>query len=396
MAEEKTPQGGEALSAAAGLVGAEKLTELGKEGVAPAVAPAPGQQPAAGAAAVQTIPKRGGDPAPGVAGAQAPAAGAVAPAQGKVEPLVIETPLGKQVFGELTDKDGNVTLKSFADVQAFAKTHNLDLKDVNDLQEMIKERSTLQQSPAEITTLKTTIANYERSLKSLPTEVSIILDAAMKNQDYSGLIQSIAARGTLDFQKGFDSYIDHDLINHYNDQKFTKDEFKEMETTTFTALKNLAKTRYQTEQSVYKNTIIENQRSADLTQAAFNTSVDTSIAQLRRNNPNIGDAQIQRIRDVMTGGLQSTLFSPENTYLPEAAERIAMQEFGAETIAAQTSTIAELVQKHQNVGRSQANEQILQRSDNRPIPGTGAAGALDENVLSKAVQGATSFMKASG
>ena len=96
----------------------------------------------------------------------------------------------------------------------------------------------------------------------------------------------------------------------------------------------------------------------------------------------------------MTAELHGTLFNPDNTYKPDAAERIAMQEYGQETILAQSHTISDLVAKHTAAGRSEANEQILQRSDNREL--TGAAIAPGDNAVSQAVKDATSFMGARG
>jgi len=96
----------------------------------------------------------------------------------------------------------------------------------------------------------------------------------------------------------------------------------------------------------------------------------------------------------MNGELHGTLFTQENTYRPEAAERLAMQEYGAETILAQSHTISDLVTKHTAAGKSLATEQILQRSDQRTL--TGAGVAPGDNAVAEEVKRATNFMGARG
>lgn len=400
MAEPKTGEGAEVLGAAAGLVGADKLGEIaGKKGAdpAPAPAPAPGAQPAP-APGAQPAADPGAAPEVGPAKVEpkvgGPAQQAAAPAPAAVEPVVVETPLGKKVYGVKEDDKKDIVLSSFEDVKAFATAFNIDLKDVNDLQGFIKEYDKLKAGISAAATTKATLDNYERSLKSLPTEVSMILDAALKNQDYGTLITDIAQRGVLSFEKNFADYPERDLINHYSDTKYDKDEFEAMDEQQYKALRMMASTRYDTDKLTYNNNIAAQQRTADLTNQQFDQSVEASITQLKTNNPDIGEVQIQRIRNIMTAELHGTLFNPDNTYKPDAAERIAMQEYGQETILAQSHTISDLVAKHTAAGKSLATEQILQRSDNREL--TGAALAPGDNAVSQAVKDATSFMGARG
>lgn len=403
MADEKTsPSGGEALAAAGGIVSAEKLAEITKgKGTQPGAAPVAGA-PEAGkeTAPAQKVQPRGGDAAAAAAekeAAEKAAAAGQAPAGEKVEPIVVKTPFGTSTYGAKEQGEkGEITLSSFEDVQAFAKANELEIKEVNDLQSLIKEYGKMKQSVNQLGGLQSQVETYERTLKSLPTDVSLILDAALKNQDYSQVIQNIAERGALDFERPFSKYNDHDLINHYNDEKFTTEQFKEMESGQFDALKKLAKTRYETDQAEYKAEIVRSHQALEAKQTAFDHSVEASIAQLRTNNPDMGEAEIKRVREIMTGDLQNTLFESDGvSYKPEAAERIAMQEYGKEAILAQAHTIGDLVTKFTNQGVSQANEAILSHSDKRPLAGT-ASGGADDNVISEVVKKQTSFIHARG
>ena len=396
MAEEgKVAEGAQVVAGAEGVLSQEKIAEITK-GKGPG-APAPAAAAAAAGQETKKVLPKGGDAAAVAAAAAAAGSGGSAPAAKAPEPIVVKTAFGTQTYGAATeDKDGNITLASFEDVQAFGKANGLELKDVNDLQGLIKEHNKFKTEAAGLGGLQTQVATYERTLKSLPTDVSLIMDAALKKQDYSQVIQNIAKRGTLDFEKPFANYIDHDLINHYGEKRFTHEEFKEMDAEHFSALKNLAKTKYETDQANYAATIQQNQREADVVQQTFDTSVENSIKLLRSANPDMLEPEIKRIRDIMTSDLQNTLFNPDGfSYKPEAAERIAMQEFGKDAILAQQHTIGDLVAKAQNKGVSLANEQILQNSDQRPAAGLGSGGA-DENKLSAVVQKEIGFMNVPG
>jgi len=390
MADEKTPSGGDALEAAGGLISSDKLGKIAGKGVAPVATPEKTAS-AAAAAEPKKVQPRGGDQA-----AQQAAAAEAAKPDKKVEPITVKTPFGQKTFGVKEDEKGEVTLQSFEDVQTFAKVNNLELKEVNDLQGVIKEHAKLKTELEHLTGLQKQIENYERTLKSLPNEVSLILDSAIKGQDYTQLIQNIANRGALDFSRSFSNYQINDMINHYSDTKRTQDEFKEMDEGQYNALKDLAKTKYETDQASYNAQIQQTKRSTELAQQNFDQSVENSIKLLRTNNPGMGEAEIKRIRDIMTADLQNTLFNGDGyTYKPEAAERIAMQEYGKEAILAQQHTIADIVARYQNQGVSQAREEILEHSDKRPMPAGGSGGA-DENVISDTVKKETSFMHVRG
>lgn len=358
MADKKLADGKGALEAAGGLLGADKLKELGTQ---------PGGQPAA---------------APGAA-----APGAVAPV---AEPVVLETAFGTKVFGGGDPAQGAQTLNSFADVQNFAKAFNIDINEVNDFQNLLKDHDSMRRQVLDAGQYKAKLDTYERTLKSLPTEVTAILEAATTGQDYTKVIQSISQRGVFNFEKNFDGYNERELINHYNDERHTKEELDEMDEGQYKALRNMAKTRYETDQLTYKNTVLEQQRTTATAQKQFDVSVETSLAQLKANNPDMDVAKIQRIRSVMTAELHSTLFEQDNTYKPDAAEKIAMQEYGKETILAHEHTIGDLVTKYTAAGASQATERILQASDGRLIPG--APEAPSQNVITEVAKKETSFL----
>lgn len=410
----KLADGKGALDAAAGLVEANKLKELGTQpGAVPGTQPGaqPAAQPGVAAPAAQPAAQPGAQPAaqpaaqPGAApGAAAPGAqpaapgaqpGAAAPgaqpgAAPVAEPVVVETAFGTKVFGGGDPAQGAQTLNSFEDVQNFAKAFSIDINEVNDFQTLLKEHDALKRQVVESGQYKVQLDTYERTLKGLPTEVATILEAATTGQDYTKVIQSISQRGVFNFEKNFDGYNERELINHYAEERHTKEELDDMDEGQYKALRSMAKTRYETDQLTYTNTVLEQQRNTALAQKQFDVSVETSLAQLKANNPDMDVAKIQRIRSVMTAELHSTLFNQDNTYKADAAEKIAMQEYGKDTILAHEHTIGDLVTKYTAVGASQATERILQTSDSRLMPG--APEAPSQNVITEVAKKETSFL----
>jgi len=380
----KTGDGSGALAGASGIVDPDKLKNIaGGDPAAPVAAPAPAT-PAVPAAPAAVGPRVGGPPAVDPNSSAAPA---VKPA---VDPFVVKTAMGTKVYGAGDSID--VVLSSFEDVQGYAKAFGVEIKEVNDLQNVLKEYDVMKKNTSVLESERARLNNYERTLNALPVEVNMILNAALNQQDYQQVITNVANKGAFNFEKTFDAYNEKEMINHYSGKNYSKQEFDDMEEDQYKALRDMAGTKYETAQVRYKQTIEDQQRATALTQQKFNNSVEVSIAQLKAAYPSLDEPKIQRVQTVMTADLQNTLFNDDNTYKPDAAERIAMLEFGKETIAQQEVTIGELVQKYHNVGASQATEKILLASDVRPVHGTGEAPS--HNVLAEEVHRQTSFLTA--
>lgn len=287
------------------------------------------------------------------------------------EPIVVKTPFGSKVFGGSKDDSGDeIKFNSFEDVQKFGKQFGVELNKPEDLQSFFKEYSNLQQVSSKTEKIEKELNNYRRNIQSLPEEVLAIITAALNGQDYVSVIKNVAERGVFNYDRSFDSYNERELINHYSSKKYTKEDFDEMDPDQYAALREMAKVRYETAQTAYKNKMTLAKQATDAQRQKFENSVESSIARLKSNNPDMGEDKIQRVREIMTQELHSTLFNEDNTYKPEAAEKIAMLEFGKDAILAQEHTIADLVEKYVNQGKTQATEAIIQASDRKKIKGS--------------------------
>ena len=393
MAETKDGQvaatGQQALGAAAGILEADKV-----EGIANTVKPAvqPAVQPAANAPVepVKVEPKGGDQPAQVLDSEGKPVTQPLVAPVKKADPVVVDTPFGKKVFGDIGGEEGK--LENFEDVQLFAKAFNLKLEKVEDLRAVIKSVGGVPALIEQTNKYQSTINAHEANLRALPQEVKTIMDAAMNKKDYGQVITMIATKSGLDYTKDFTSYNEKDMINRYSNKKYSDEEFTEMEAEQYKAVKSLAQVRYDTDKSTFDARVAEEKRFTDVRNQAFSQSVESSIAQLKDNNPDMGEPQIDRVRRIMTSDLHNTLFNVDETYKPEAAERIAMQEFGKEAILAQQHTIGDLVNKFRAEGATQTKEQILLRSDG-VIPSSSGVAPVESRITDE-VKRQTDFMGA--
>jgi hypothetical protein len=305
-------------------------------------------------------------------------------------PVVVKSPLGDQIFGQLPIDQ--VKLSSFEDVAAFAKdTLGEEIKTVQDFVPFVAKVRDLKEKAGMVEKLQKTNETFKNVLNSLPKDVSLILTAAINGQDYMPIIHKLTQKAVFDFEKPFTAHDSLALVNHYAEKEYTKETFDALDPAAQDALESVAKMRYKADQDEYKNLEVNTRSAAETRQKNFLASVDSSIAQMVANNPRMDKAAVEQVRQIMTAGLQSSLFTPEQTYLPDAAEKIAYLQFGKAIVSEQVKTIGDLVAQTRGKIESETLEKILNKSD-KPIP-TGGTGNISQNVLQAEVDKATSFLK---
>jgi len=367
------------ISAAAGLVSEKKLqTAVSSTNGEPAPAPAP-------APVTPIVDTNKGVSDPNIQVAAAPVA------TNPLNPVVVKSPLGDQVYGVLPMDQ--IKLSSFADVAAFAKDAvGAELKDVQDLVGFISNYKVIQEKAANVDKLQKVVDTYKSSLDNLPKDVSLIVSAALQGQDHMPIIQKLTQKAKIDFDKPFGAHDSLAVVNHYTEKNFTKETFDALDPSLQESFLDIAKLKYKADQDEYTSMQANIKSTAETRQKVFLTSVDSSIAQMVANNPKMEKAAIERVRQIMTAGLSDSLFAKDRTYLPDAAEKIAYLEYGKSIVAAQAKTIGDYVAKIRAETESKTTEALLMRSD-KPIP-TGGAGNISKNVLQAEVDKATSFLKA--
>jgi hypothetical protein len=308
-----------------------------------------------------------------------------------VAPVVVKSPLGDQVFGVPAATE--VKLSSFADIAAYAKdVLGEEIKDIQDFATFFPKIKEMRDAAAKFENTEKELNTYKNAINNLPPDVSLILTAALQGQDHMPIIQKLTQKAVVDFDKPFASHDTLNLINHYTGKGFTKETFDTLDPSVQEALKSVAEVKYKADQDEYGSIKSNVKSAAEVRQKTFQASVDSSIAQMMANNPKMDKASIERVRQIMTSGLASSLFTSDKTYLPDAAEKIAYLEFGKQIVAEQAKTIGDIVSQIRSQTESETIENIVMKSD-KPII-TGGSGNISKNVLDAEVKKATGFLNA--
>ena len=318
----------------------------------------------------------------------APVAGAsAAPAANPINPIVVNTPLGQQVYGGVPIE--KINLASFADVQAFAKDFlGRDIKEVKDFVPLFSELKQAKEIAATAAQLQTVVDNYNTTIENLPSDVSLILRTAIQGEDYKPIIQNLQKKAAVNYDKQFESHDVLDLVNHYTGTKYTKETFDTLDPVAKNALTDSVKLKYNTDRNEVINFEANAAKATKERQEKFQASVESSITKMLVSNPQMDKAAVDRVRQIMTYGIANTLFTKDRTYTPDAAEKIAMMEYGKQTIAAQSQTIGEIVARMTNQGVSKATENLLLRSDKPGLKGD----PKDINIINSIVERETDFL----
>jgi hypothetical protein len=308
----------------------------------------------------------------------------------KINPVVVKTPLGEQVFGGTPVE--SVQLKSFEDVVAFAKDYaGVEIKDVQDFVTVFNNLKDLRKQAEDLPRLQKTVDTYRSTLDNLPKEVSLILNAAIQGEDHMPIIRKLQQKDVFDFTKPFDAHDPLEVVNHYTKKQYTQETLDALPPEAQEALMDVSKLRYKSDQDDFMNMQSNVKKATEERQNKFQASVESSISQMLVNNPGMGKEAVERVRQIMSYGLSDALFTKDRTYLPDAAEKLAFLEFGKQIVNAQKQTIGDLVAKIRSEAEGKTTERILLRSDKPVLKG---GGLQDKNFVQAAVEKETAFLKA--
>jgi hypothetical protein len=303
-------------------------------------------------------------------------------------PITVKSPLGEQVYGGTPIEQ--IKLTSFEDVQNFARDFaGVELKEVNDFVPLLNQLKEAQTKAAEADQYKQLIEAQTSILNNLPPDVSLILNAAIQGEDYKTVINKLQRKTVMDYDKPFESQDPVKVVNFYTGKQHSKESFEALDEAVKDTLLDAVKLKFESDKSELSNLEVNTKKAKEERQKKFLASVESSIAKMVLSNPTMGKTEISRVKQIMLGGIADVLFTKDKTYTPEAAQRIAMMEYGEAAITAQSETIGQLVAKMSNQAVSDEQAKILMRSD-RPQQ---HSAPVSGNAISAAVEQATSFLK---
>lgn len=353
---------------------------LGLKGARQTEAPAatPAATPQAGDKEIKPDPQ----PGPGTAPKATP------PGDAGAAPIEINTPFGTKTFGAT----GGPVLSSFEDVQAYAKEHGVEMESVDSFRQVVSTITDLQKKAEEANVLQSMVNNYKTQFGSLPPEVANIVDAAIAGKEYKSIIQDIAAGASLDLSRSFGEHNAVNMIRQYVQPGLTQEAYDELTDSNKEAMNTMAKGKYESDQQRWQQATTNNANNKAKFTESYNKSIEDSMGELKKAFPTLDENSLKIVREKMEYGLKDSLFNPDNTYKPDAAIKISMQEFGQETIRASWDTIGQLAGQMKSEIQGKTNEDLVRRSDTPDQ--TGRQVADQSNVVAEAVKKATSFMKA--
>jgi hypothetical protein len=302
-------------------------------------------------------------------------------------PVVIDTPLLKQTYGTVPLNE--IKLSSFTDVQAFAKDHiGIEIKGVNDFVPLFDDYKKAKEVALQATETEKTLEGLKSTLSNLPSEVSLILNAAIQGGDYKAVIGSLQKKSVMDYTKPFESQDPIKVINHYTGKQYNKEAFDALDPASREALTDSVKMKFTADQTEVTTFESNTKKSLDEKQNKFLASIDSSIATMLKANPTMDPKLAQAIKNDMLYGVSDMLFTKEKTYVSDAAEKIAMMRYGKQTIMTQAQSIGDLVKKMTNSSVSEATEKLLMKSDVPQVQ----AGSRDKNYIASIVERETSWL----
>jgi len=321
------------------------------------------------------------------------AASVVAPIVNENKPaanpaVTVKTAFGTQTYGGTPLADINLT--SFADVQAFAKDFlGEEIKEVKDFVPLFTKLKQATEAAAQTAELKQLVDGYTATINNLPKDVSLILNAAIQGNDYKPIIQKLQQKTVIEYEKPFESQDTVKMVNYYTGRQYTKETFDALDEVSRDALSDSVKLKYETDRNEILNFEDNTRKATEQSQKKFKDSVESSISAMLSGNPQMGKAEVDRVRQIMLYGIGDRLFTKDKVYVPDAAEKIAMMEFGKEAIVTQARTIGDLVRKITNESESKVTEKLLLKSDKPPIGG----GPVNPNLIASIVQRETEFLR---
>lgn len=337
-------------------------------------APEPNTPPA-GQEPIKPAPQPGAPPAPEP---NTPPAG----------PIEVKSAFGSQKFGATPE----AVLSSFADVQAYAKENGIELEDVNSFKTLISQVTDLQKKAEEVSTLESMVNTYKSQFGSLPPDVANIVDAAISGKEYKSIIQNIAAGASIDLSRDFSEHNTVNLVRQYVQPDMTQEQYDELSDANKQAMNTLAKVKYESDQLGWRQATADKANEKAEFDKKFGQSVNTAMSELQKAFPEMDAAALKAVQDKMQFGLKDSLFNPDNTYKPDAAVKIAMQEFGQDALKESYNTIGQLANQMQSRIQGQTYENLVKRGD---VPDQQGRQVQDQtNVVSEAVEQSLKFLKA--
>lgn len=275
---------------------------------------------------------------------------------------IVETALGKIKVENTEDK-----------YKTFIEKTGVTIKSDDDIISYINRAKEAEERESELIKSKKLGDDFKVFFETAPEDIKQMLIAYANNQDYRSVGKTVFGN-SIDYNKSWSEYDDKDkLIKKYGD--LTDDELDDMDEKSRNIIEKSAKNAYELERN---NVIAGNKKFLDnQTKLAenINQSIRKSIQKLQERFPEMSKSRIKEIEKKMYSQPFNDMFNEDRTYKEEAAIKIAMANYGVETIDSIQNTItAKLQADNDKIIKQRVSEELelIAKGRNDTVKGGGS------------------------
>lgn len=273
---------------------------------------------------------------------------------------VLNNKFGIKIGGKKEEKKSSkLEIKSFDELPTLLKTkYGQEVKDPKALPKFFetvdKWRSDSQNLDKVTKEKDNAIAVFEQ----LPPE---LLDAVKMHYQGHDFRKAFEGNVKLDFSKPVDKHKPQSLVNAFFPGEFTDEDFEAEEVSRELKIAIKASEKeYNLEKNTREQRAKDHVNEAKRKSEAYKESVKGSVTALKSAFPDMAADVHADVEHVLSSGaLMGEFFNPDGTYKPHAAKMFMLAKHGEELIE-------QLMQIAERRGESNANEEIVKRSPNKP------------------------------
>ena len=233
---------------------------------------------------------------------------------------------------------------------------------------------------------------YIQFIEMLPEDLKAPVVAFAEDKDYKAVIKQIHGLNEVDFNKAWGEYDDHvPLIQKYYPD-LTQEAWEALDEKGQTAYINFAKGAYTKERTDWQNAFKADTKvvkeKLDKRADALKLSIEESVAELKKNYPNMTEQQISEVRSKMFRSPLTGIVNKDGTFTKEAATKLAFADYGAQTLSQAVEAVeakykAEMEKQRKELGGKKLEEQVKAANDKVPKGDTKKTEGAKEKVFAE-------------
>jgi hypothetical protein len=220
---------------------------------------------------------------------------------------------------------------------------------------------------------------YMSFIDMMPEKLKAPIMAYAEERDWESVVKQVFGVGEIDFNKSWGDYDDHvPLIQKYNPD-LSQEDWDALDEKGKNAFIMASKNAYNKERTDWQSTIKTNTEvirgKLDKRADAIKNSIEESIAELKKNYPNLTEQQVTEVRTTMYRSPLNNIVQKDGTFTKEAATKLAFANYGPQTLTQAIEEVekkwkAEIEKTRKEVGGKKLEVQVQAANDKVPASDT--------------------------